>query len=53
MKTYTYLVEQTIIVKANSKEEAERLLPVYPITRESAHYVSEETIELLREEESK
>jgi len=50
--TYVYLVEQIISVKANSREEADRLLPVYPIGSEGkAHYVREETVELLREEE--
>ena len=52
MTTYVYLVKQTILVKANSKEEAEGLLPMYPTGYEGqAHYVREETVELLREEE--
>lgn len=52
MKTYVYSVEQIIYVKANSKEEAEDLLPIYPTGQEGqAHYVREETVELLREEE--
>jgi hypothetical protein len=52
MTTYVYLVEQIISVKANSKEEAERLLPLYPTGfADQAHYVQEETVELLREEE--
>lgn len=51
MKTYVYSVEQIISVKANSKEEAEDLLPIYPTGQEGqAHYVREETVELLREE---
>ena len=52
MTTYVYLVEQFIEVKANSKEEAEGLLPMYPTRyKGQAHYVREETVELLREEE--
>jgi hypothetical protein len=52
MTTYVYLVEQIIAVEANSKEEAEGLLPMYPTGFErQAHYVREETVELLREEE--
>jgi hypothetical protein len=52
MNTYTYTVEQIIEIKANSKEEAEGLLPMYPTGYEGkAHYVREETVELLREEE--
>lgn len=52
MKTYVYLVEQIITIKANSKEEAEGLLPIYPTGFEDqAYYVREETVELLREEE--
>ena len=54
MKTYVYLVEQIISISANSKEEAEGLLPMYPTGYEGqAHYVREETVELLREEEGK
>lgn len=54
MKTYTYQVEQLIEVKANSREEAERLLPIYPTGYEGqAHYVKEETVDLLKEEEGK
>jgi hypothetical protein len=52
MTTYVYLVEQVIAIKASSKEEAEGLLPMYPTGFEGqAHYVREETVELLREEE--
>jgi hypothetical protein len=52
MKTYVYLVEQWIEVKANSPEEAEGLLPMYPTGYEGqAHFVKEETVELLRVEE--
>lgn len=52
MKTYIYLVEQVIAIKANSKEEAEGLLPIYPTGFEGqAYYVRDETVELLREEE--
>ncbi len=44
MNTYVYLVEQTIAIKAGSKEEAEGLLPMYPTGFESqAYYVREET----------
>jgi hypothetical protein len=54
MKTYVYLVEQWIEVKANSPEEAEGLLPMYPTGYEGqAHYVTEEVVELLRVEEGK
>jgi hypothetical protein len=52
MKTYTFIIEQIIAVKANSKEEAEGLLPMYPTGYEGqAHYVTEEIVELLSEEE--
>jgi hypothetical protein len=52
MGTYVYLVEQWIEVKANSPEEAEGLLPMYPTGYEGqAHFVKEETVELLRVEE--
>jgi len=51
MVTYVYQVEQIIEIKASSKEEAEGLLPMYPAGYEGqAHYVREETVELLREE---
>jgi hypothetical protein len=54
MTTYVYLVEQIIAVEANSKEEAEGLLPMYPTRYEGqAHYVREETVELLREKKKK
>lgn len=54
MTIYVYSVEQIISIKANSKEEAEGLLPMYPTGFEGqAHYVREETVELLREEEGK
>ena len=50
MKTYVYSVEQIISVKANSKEEAEFLLPMYPTGyKGQAYYVRQETVELLRE----
>jgi hypothetical protein len=52
MNTYVYSVEQIISIKANSKEEAEGLLPMYPTGFEGqAHYVRDEVVELLREEE--
>lgn len=53
MTTYVYLVEQIISIKADSKEDAEGLLPAYPTFDGQAHYVREETVELLREEEDK
>jgi hypothetical protein len=52
MTKYVYIVEQIIVVEANSKEEAEGLLPAYPTGYEGqAHYVREEIVELLSEEE--
>jgi hypothetical protein len=52
VKTYVFIVEQIIAVKANSEEEARELLPTYPTGYEGqAHYVTEEVVELLREEE--
>lgn len=52
MNTYVYLIEQTIVVEANSKEEAEGLLPMYPTGYGGqAYYVREETVELLHEED--
>jgi hypothetical protein len=52
MKTYVYLVEQWIEVEADSPEEAEGLLPMYPTGYEGqAHFVKEETVELLRVDE--
>ena len=52
MSTYVYRVEQLIEVKANSKEEAEGLLPMYSTGYEGqAHYVREEIVELLHEED--
>jgi len=54
MNTYTYTVDQIIEIKANSAEEAEGLLPMYPLGYEGqAHYVTEETVELVRVEEGK
>ena len=50
MTTYVYSITQIIEVEANSKEEAEGLLPVYPPAR-VPYYVMEEVIELLREKE--
>jgi hypothetical protein len=51
MITYVYLVETIIAVKANSKKEAEDLLPVYPTGLDGeAYYIRDENIELLREE---
>jgi hypothetical protein len=47
MTTYVYWVEQLIEVTANSKEEAEGLLPMYPTGYEGQeHFVKEETVEL-------
>ena len=52
MKTYVFMVEQIIAVKANSEEEARELLPTYPTGYEGqAHYIREEVVELLRVEE--
>ncbi len=54
MNTYTYTVDQIIEIKANSAEEAEGLLPMYPLGSEGqSHYVTEETVELVRVEEGK
>jgi hypothetical protein len=51
VKTYIFNVEQIIEVKANSEEEARELLPLYETGFEGqAYYVSDETVELLREE---
>jgi hypothetical protein len=53
VRVYTYSVEQVIEVKAGSEEEARELLPLYPTGFEGqAYYVSDETVELLREGES-
>ena len=53
MKVFTYSVEQVIEVKASSEEEARELLPIYPTGFEGqAYYVSDETVELMREGES-
>ena len=53
MKVFIYSIEQVIEVKANSAEEAKELLPTYPTGFEGqAYYVSNETVELLRESES-
>lgn len=50
MKTYIFQVEQVIEVKANSEEEASALLPLYASGFEGqAYYVSDETVELIRE----
>lgn len=49
MNTYVYLVEQVIEIRANSQEEAEGLLPMYPTGFEGqAYYVKEETVEMMR-----
>jgi len=51
MKTYVFSVEQVIEVKASSEEEAQELLPLYPSGFEGQpYYVSDETVELIREE---
>jgi hypothetical protein len=53
VKVFTYSVEQVIEVKADTEEEARELLPLYPTGFEGqAYYVSDETIELMREGES-
>lgn len=52
MKVYTYKVEQTIEVSANSEEEARDLLPVYPSGFDGqTYYVTEETVDLISESE--
>lgn len=51
MNTYTFSVEQVIEVKANSLEEAHDLLPIYPYSPKPAHYVTDETVELISEAE--
>jgi hypothetical protein len=51
VKTYTYIIEQTIEVRANSEEEARELLPFYPTGFEGqAYYVTDETVELKEKE---
>ena len=53
VKVFTYSVEQVIEVKADTEEEARELLPIYPTGFEGqAYYVSDETVELMREGES-
>ena len=50
MKVYTYKLEQTIEVSANSEEEAIRLLPMYPSGFDGKkYYVTEEVVELIDE----
>jgi len=51
MNTYKFSVEQVIEVRANSAEEAEGSLPMYPSygDKGKAYYVTEETVELLGE----
>jgi len=51
MNTYRFSVEQVIEVRANSAEEAEGSLPMYPSygDKGKAYYVTEETVELLGE----
>ena len=53
-KVYIFEVTQTIEVTAESYEEAVESLPLYPTGFEGQkYYVSEETVELTREEEGK
>ena len=48
MNTYRFSVQQIIEVKANSLEEAEDSLPIYPTGFEGqAYYVTDESVELL------
>ena len=48
MNTYRFSVQQVIEVKANSVEEAEGSLPIYPSGFEGqAYYVTDESVELL------
>lgn len=49
MNTYIFNVEQVIEVKAGSLEEATNLLPTYPWAPNPSHYVTDETVELIRE----
>jgi hypothetical protein len=52
MKVYTYTVVQTIEVSADSEEQARELLPIYPSGfAGQAYYVSEETVDLIKESE--
>ena len=54
MKVYTYSVVQTIEVSADSEEQSRDLLPLYPSGFEGqTYYVSEETVELIKESEGK
>jgi hypothetical protein len=48
MNTYRFSVQQIIEVKANSLEEAEDSLPIYPTGFEGqAYYVTDESVDLL------
>ena len=50
-KVYIFEVNQIIEVTADSYEEATERLPLYPSGFEGqAYYVSDETVELIREE---
>ena len=50
MNTYRFSIQQVIEVKANSLEEAEDSLPIYPTGFEGqAYYVTDESVELLEE----
>lgn len=53
MKTYVFRMEQVIEVKANSKEEAQEKLPIYPTTWGQEWECVDEALELLYKEESK
>ena len=51
MNTYRFSVDQVIEVKANSVEEAEGSLPMYPSYGDEgqAYYVTDESVELIGE----
>lgn len=50
MNTYRFSIQQVIEVKANSLEEAEDSLPIYPSGFEGqAYYVTDESVELIGE----
>jgi hypothetical protein len=48
MNTYRFSIQQVIEVKANSLEEAEDSLPIYPTGFEGqVYYVTDESVDLL------
>ena len=54
MKVFTYSVEQVIEVRANSRDEADDLLPSYPASQEGddTYSLIDESVELISEGES-